>query len=191
MTIGLSVKLAAVALAVAVVACGEDDGAGVRDLGGSASGSSSGSATATGSGTGTGVGSEVACEPVGDPATAEDRVEVTLTEWSVETDEERVPGGRVQFVAFNQGEEPHELVIVRGDDPGSLPLADDGSVDEDALPAGALVGEIEAFPPGTSCNGVFELDRGDYVLLCNVLEGDGEEAESHFDKGMSTTMKVR
>jgi hypothetical protein len=191
MTIKLPVRLAAVGLVVALTACGGDDGAGVRDLGGSASGSGSGSATASGTGSGTGLASGIACEPVGDPATAEDRLDVTLNEWSVETDEEMVSAGLVQFVAFNQGDEPHELVIVRGEDPGSLPVADDGTVDEDAVPAGAFVGEIEAFPAGTSCSGVFELKRGEYVLFCNILETEGDEAESHFAKGMRTTISVR
>ena len=187
----LSLWMVALGLIAALAACGEDDGASVRDLGGTAS-SGSGSASATGaSGTGSGTATEASCEPVGDPATAEARLEVTLSEWAVEPAARTVPGGAVQVVAFNQGEDAHEVVVVRGDDPSSLPLGDDGTVDEDALPAGDLIGEIEAFPAGGSCNGVFELDPGSYVLFCNIRETEDGTVENHFELGMRTTIRVR
>jgi hypothetical protein len=192
----LSVRVASVAVLAVLAACGSDDGAGVRDLGGSASsGSASGSASGTHTGSATGTGSAtatgIACEPVGDPSTAEDRLEVTLREWAVEPEKQTVTAGSVQMVAFNEGEDAHELVVVRGDDPAALPLADDGTVDEGALPAGAFIGEIEAFPAGTSCNGVFDLKPGRYVLFCNILETEEGEEENHFEMGMSTTIRVR
>jgi hypothetical protein len=200
----LLVRMAAVAVLAVLAACGSDDGAGVRDLGGSASsgsGSASASGTHTGSATGahtgsaTGTGSAtatgIACEPVGDPSTAEDRLEVSLREWAVEPAKKTVAAGPVQMVAFNEGDDAHELVVVKGDDPASLPQGEDGTVDEEALPDGAFIGEIEAFPAGTSCNGVFDLEPGRYVLFCNILETEEGEAENHFEKGMSTTIRAR
>jgi hypothetical protein len=116
---------------------------------------------------------------------------VTLAEWSVDPAEESVPSGAVQLVAFNQGEDAHEVVVVKGDDPSALPLGDDGTVDEDALPAGDFIGEIEAFPAGGSCNGVFDLEPGSYVLFCNIQETEDGVVENHFELGMRTTIRVR
>ena len=166
-----------------VVACGDDDGSDVRNVGES---SESGSA----SGSGSGSGSAVACEPVGDPSTADSTVGVTLDEWSVAPDSDGVAAGAINFAADNVGEDAHELVIVEGSDPDALPLADDGSVDEGALPDGAFIGEIEVFPPGETCDGVFELAAGDYVLFCNIVEVEDGEVENHFELGMRTVFTV-
>jgi hypothetical protein len=187
---------ALVALAVLSAAC-NDDGTGVRktDGGGTGTGSATGTgtgtgtgtATGTGTGTGTGVGAD-ACKPVGDLASAATRVNVTLDEWTITPDLASAPAGAVGFVAQNQGKEPHEIVVVRGVAPADLPLKKYGSLDEKKLPAGALVGEIEAFPAGTSCNGVFDLTPGEYTLLCNVVEK--EEGQVHLKLGMVTTFTV-
>lgn len=179
--------IAAVALTVA--ACSDDDGASVRESGTSTgSGSASGTGHATGSGTasGTGIGGE--CEPVGDLSAAQTRVEVTLDEWVIEPEADSAPAGAVGFVASNEGEEPHELVVVKGVAPTDLPLKRNGALDESKLPEGALVGEIEAFPGGTSCNGVFDLAPGQYTLACNVVEK--AEGHVHLKKGMVTPFTV-
>jgi hypothetical protein len=187
---------ALVALAALAVAC-NDDGTGVRktDGGGTGTGSATGTGTGTGTGagtgtaTGTGVGADAdACKPVGDLATAATRVNVGLNEWTITPDATSAPAGAVGFVAQNEGKEPHELVVVRGVAPSDLALKKDGSLDEKKLPAGALVGEIEAFPAGTSCNGVFDLTPGDYTLVCNVVEE--HEGHVHLKQGMVTTFTV-
>jgi hypothetical protein len=94
---------------------------------------------------------------------------VTLDEFSATPGSPNVAAGTITFEATNEGEEPHELVVVRVEDAESLPVAE-GQVQEDALPAGAFIGEIEAFPAGEECEGTFELAAGDYVLFCNVVE---------------------
>ena len=161
-----------------------------------ASGSGSASAPASGSGSGPAGGEEHAsgsaaaaeCRPVGEDLEADVELAVTLDEWDVVPDSGSVSAGTVAFVAANEGEEPHELVIVKGT-PDDLTI-EDGQVQEDALPEGALIGEIEAFPAGDTCSGTFELEPGDYVLFCNiVMEHDGEQ-ESHVELGMVNTLTV-
>ena len=88
-----------------------------------------------------------------------------------------VPAGTVTFEARNTGEDAHELVVVRAADPASLPLAADGTVDEDKLPEGAFVGEIEAFPAKQTLPGTFELAAGSYALFCNILETEADGAK--------------
>ena len=184
-----------VVLAALVAAC-NDDGTGVRETDsgtgsgtatGTGTGTRTGTGTSTGTGTGTGVGAD-ACKPVGDLATAATRVNVGLSEWAITPDATSAPAGTVGFVAQNEGKEPHELVVVRGVAPNDLPKKKDGSLDEKKLPEGALVGEVEAFPAGTSCNGVFDLTPGEYTLVCNVVEE--EEGHVHLEEGMVTTFTV-
>ena len=93
--------------------------------------------------------------------------------------------------ADNGGDEPHELVVVRADGVGAIPTNDDGSVDEEAIPAEDLIGEVEPFPAGETCTGVFDLAPGDYVLFCAIVETEPDgTVEDHFANGMATTISV-
>ena len=190
--------LAATALCAALLlglgaAC-TDDGGDVRSSGsGSASGSGSGSGSGAGSGSASGSasgsGAEAACAPVGEDLEADTEVDVTLDEFSITADPDEAPAGVVRFVAKNDGEEPHELVVVRAVE-ADLEIVD-GQVDEEALPDDAFIGEVEPFAGGTSCNGAFELTAGDYTLFCNIVETEDDgTVESHVEEGMVTGFTV-
>lgn len=185
-----AVVVAALALVVGVAACSsDDDGASVRSVDGESASGPGGSGSSAGSGSGvSGSGVAAECEPVGELSTAATRVNVTLDEWAIKPDTSSAPAGAIGFVLQNKGEDAHELVVVKGVAPADLPLNEDGSLDEDQLPAGALMGEVEAFSAGTSCNGVFDLAPGEYTLVCNVFEES--EHESHLKEGMVTTFTV-
>ena len=172
-------------LALLLAGCGSDDGAGVRN-----GASASGSGAASGSGTAS--GQAAACKPVGDAAKSGATVAVQLKEWTVRPARADVPAGTVTFEADNTGKEAHELVVVRADDPAALPLAADGTVDEEKLPEGAFVGEVEAFPAGQRCSGTFELPAGRYALFCNLLvtAADGSK-ENHYANGMRAAFESR
>jgi hypothetical protein len=173
-----TVALAAVLL-VTAAACSED-----KD---SASGSSASGASASGAAA-SGSAAEAACDPVGDGGGTP--VAVTLGEWKVEVDKAEAPAGKVTFTISNEGAEPHELVVVKADSIDDLKVVD-GKVDEEALPKGAFIGEVEAFPSGEDCKGTFELDAGKYILFCNIVEDVESGAhESHFEEGMHTTFTV-
>jgi hypothetical protein len=189
----LLIALAIPAILGGLAGCGDDDGGEVRDLGGESSGSGSGSASgseASGSGSETeehASGSEAACVPVGDPASADETVEVTLDDFSIEPAATSAAAGNIHFATENVGEHTHELVIAEGED---LATADDGSVDEAQLPDGALIGEIEGYPAGETCDGVFELEAGTYTLFCNIVEEEDGTIEAHVAEGMITTFTV-
>jgi len=183
-TLGVAVLVVAVALG----ACGGDDGAKVRTIGdGTGTGTGTGTATGTATGTGTGTGT-ARCEPVGDIAEADTVVNVTLDEWVIKADRTSVRAGKIGFVAENVGERAHELAIIRGE-PNTLPIRD-GVLDEDALPEGAFIGEIEAFPPKETCEGVFDLSPGVYTLACLIVETHEGKEENHLAEGMLTTLTV-
>jgi hypothetical protein len=178
-------------------ACGNDDGASVRESG-SVSGSASGSGTASG-GSGSGSGSAPAegaeCVYVDHSTEPPDGVVVaTLSEFTVDLDRDEVPAGTVELVANNEGAEAHEIVVARFDgEPADLPVADDGTVDEDALAdeGGSLIGEIEGFPGSQTCATAFDLEPGSYVIFCNILEEEESgEMEAHYAEGMYTSLTV-
>jgi hypothetical protein len=163
---GMAVVLAGGLLA----ACGDDDDDAAEDT------------TTTAE-----AGEEVACEPVGSGGT---ELAVVLDEFSVVPASATAAPGAVRFVADNQGEEPHELVVVRAASAADLTV-EDGQVVEDALAEGDFLGEIEAFPAGETCEGTFELTAGSYVLFCNLVEEEDGALESHFEEGMQTTLLVQ
>lgn len=172
------------ALLLVGTACGGDDGASVRD---------GGAASASGSGSGSGSGStaQAECQPVGDASTATQTLHVDLGHMVITPPDPTVPAGAVNIVATNVDTEPHELVVIRGDDRASLPTDEHGAFDEEAFDAADVIGEIEPFPGGESCNGVFDLEPGSYLLLCNITEVmDDGMVESHFAMGMVTSLTV-
>jgi hypothetical protein len=136
-------------------------------------------------------GQAAACKPVGNAA-ASDATAVELKEWSVLPAWADVPAGTVTFDANNTGAEAHDLVVARADDPATLPLAADGSLDEEKPPEGAFVGEIEPFPARQHCTGTFQLAAGRYALFCNILETEADGTrENHYANGMRTRFEVR
>ncbi len=131
------------------------------------------------------------CEPYGVFLDSTTRINVTLNEWVVDLSQSEAPAGLVGFALEDVGEMPHEFVVVKGVTPTELPLADDGSLNEDALPEGALIGEVEPFPAGETCEGTFELAAGEYTLLCNIVEEEDDgTVEVHLKEGMVTTFTV-
>jgi hypothetical protein len=168
--------------------CGDDDG------GTSAENLSKGSATtSTTGGTGTTTaGGATECKTEGAAnTTATQEIVVTLGEFTIKPSAQP-KAGYVNFKAENGGAENHEIVIIKTDEKAeALPKDADGGLDEDKLPEGALIGEIEGFPSGKVCSGVFNMAAGKYVLLCNITETEPNgEKESHFKEGMHTSLVV-
>jgi hypothetical protein len=109
---------------------------------------------------------------------------VTLNEFTVVLDKDSVPAGNIHFALDNKGKEPHEFVVVEAKSATDLPLDKDGALDESKLPKGSVIGEVEPFPGGKTCDGTFDLAAGTYQLLCNIVETDNGNKESHLHEGM-------
>lgn len=119
------------------------------------------------------------------------QLKVKLIEFKVKPGRDYVAKGKTKFVVKNGGTEKHELVVVRGDDPGALPTKADGAVDEQQIPDADQLGEIEEFKAGKTKTKVFKLAPGKYVLFCNIVEEeDSGEVVSHFKEGMYTTIEA-
>jgi len=73
----------------------------------------------------------------------------------------------------------------------SLPADEAGGLDESKLPAGSIVGRIGPFPAQSTCDGVFALTPGTYVLMDDItaLRGNGVVV-SNAAKGMVAELTV-
>lgn len=118
-------------------------------------------------------------------------VKVTLQEFEVIPEVASVAAGKVTLEATNKGpDDPHELVVIRTDlAPDALPTTPEGAVDEQGQGIEVL-GEIEEFDPGQTRSLTLDLEPGNYVLICNVVETTGGETEAHYALGMRTAFTV-
>jgi hypothetical protein len=118
-------------------------------------------------------------------------VNAILKEFAIVVSPTTVSSGQVTLTGTNEGpNDPHEIVVIKTDlSPEALPTADDGSVDEEGEGI-EVIGEIEEFDPGTTESATFDLAAGSYALICNIVEIEDGETESHYQKGMRTTLIV-
>ena len=96
-----------------------------------------------------------------------------LQEWSITAPTTQLHAGKVNVTVTNQGGETHELVIVRADDPASLPTRSDGSVNEDKIPEASKPGEIADIRAGATVTKSIELTPGNYMAICNLVDTMG------------------
>lgn len=117
-------------------------------------------------------------------------VDVVLSEFIVEPDPTSAPAGDVTFAVTNDGEEVHEFVIVKTDlAADALPTAEDGSFDEEGEGV-EVIDEIEDIEAGGDGEVTANLEAGSYVLLCNLVEEEDGEPESHYAEGMYSDFTV-
>jgi hypothetical protein len=193
---------ALVLLAVAAGCGGDDDeDAAPATSTAAAAGATASSAAAPASTTGTsaaaattaaggGAPAQPTCKPVGNMAEASTTVAYELNEFKV-TGPASAPAGSIGFQLTNVGRAGHELEIFKADSYDSMPKNQYGTVDVAQLPAGTEVGEVERFPGGgQTCSGVFDLDPGNYVLICNIEFQNGPEVVSHAGRGMVMSFEV-
>jgi uncharacterized cupredoxin-like copper-binding protein len=122
----------------------------------------------------------------------ERNVDVTLQEFAVHPEQDSAPAGEVTFNVGNVGpEDTHEFVIFKTDlAPDALPTAPDGSVDEEGEGV-ELIDEIEDIAPGdTPPPLTVSLEAGSYVLICNIVEEEGQDTIVHYQQGMRTGFTV-
>ena len=120
-----------------------------------------------------------------------EEVGVVLSEFVVEPDQDTVDSGEVTFAVDNEGGDTHEFLVVEAASADDLPVDADGAFDEAAFGEDNVLGEVEDMESGDSTELTLDLDAGDYVLLCNVVEEEESgEVESHFVEGMHATFTV-
>lgn len=118
-------------------------------------------------------------------------VEVSLREFSIAPSVASVTAGTVTFEVTNDGpNDVHEFVVVQTDlAPDALPTDADGAVLEDG-DGMEVIDEIEDLAVGASETLTLELEAGSYVLICNIVEVEGDETEAHYALGMRSAFTV-
>ena len=118
-------------------------------------------------------------------------VTATLGEWSIVLDKDSVPAGSVTFDVTNDGpNDLHEFVVVKTDlAPGDLPVDETGKVDEEGAGI-TFIGEIEELEVGDTGSDTFDLDAGNYVLICNIVDTADGATEAHYVLGMRLAFTV-
>lgn len=110
-------------------------------------------------------------------------VNVELKEFVVESSPEQANSGTIRFRIDNTGSVPHELVLLKTDlAEDALPLTPDGAL-VDEPNAGQVLGGVDEFPAGENRTAEFEVEAGNYVLICNI--------PSHYKAGMTATFTVK
>ena len=118
-------------------------------------------------------------------------VNADLREFSIDLDKSSAPAGKVTFRVENSGEELHEFVVLKTDlAPGQLPLDAAGNADEEADGVVAM-GELEDIAPGMSDELTLNLERGNYVIICNLTTLENGMVEHHYPLGMYTGFTVK
>ena len=108
--------------------------------------------------------------PSADETPEANAVDVRLLEYEIVPEPASAAAGNVTFNARNVGGEEHELVIIKTDlAEGELPTSADGSVNEDGEGI-EVIGEVEDIAAGDEQSASFELEAGNYVLICNIVE---------------------
>jgi uncharacterized cupredoxin-like copper-binding protein len=97
---------------------------------------------------------------------------VNLVEWAVEMPA-TLTAGPNSFSVTNGGSFPHKLDIFAGESYETLPLLENGAVDEATLPP---VAATENIGPGESATLDADLPAGTYVFACNIAVGPNSHA---------------
>lgn len=139
--------------------------AGVVGCGSSSSTTSSAADTAATAGTTATTGTPTTGSKTSE-AVAASTVAVTLgkpSAFSLVPDATTATAGKVTFKVDNAGTMPHELVVIKTDTPAkSLPVKN-GKADETGN-----IGETGDMAAGTSKSFTVTMEKGHYVLLCNL-----------------------
>lgn len=96
---------------------------------------------------------------------------VTLDEYTVATG--ALKAGAVSFSVKNDGEFPHELIIVKADSFESLAKSSGGGVDESKA---TIVAKTERIEGGKTESLTATLEAGKYVFVCNLGSGGNNHA---------------
>lgn len=105
-------------------------------------------------------------------------IDAALDEWSITTNSQTAKSGKVTLKATNDGQAPHEVVVLKTDQPADSLKVTDGRVSEQDS-----VGEVSELAAGESGSKTLDLKPGKYVLVCNI--------SGHYPQGMYTSLTVK
>ena len=118
------------------------------------------------------------------------RQDVTAVDHAFRRMKDSVPGGPRSFELKNEGQEPHEIVILKINDGVTDPLDKLLELPREQLGMRvANVGSASA-KPGDRTFVVADLTRGRYGMVCFIPTGGASEGPPHFTRGMQAEFRV-
>lgn len=121
------------------------------------------------------------------PPTLTGSVHVHLDEWSVLPEPAAIEGPvTATFEGHNHGEFPHQVVVIRTNDPPDALRIERGKVDVDDAGEEMLAFDVPAADPDQGVEGrqigTVDLRPGRYVIICNIA--------GHYQQGMYAALEV-
>lgn len=110
-------------------------------------------------------------------AAVDGKITVKATEFAFAPMDITAAAGKLEITLVNDGDAPHELVVLKTDAAADALQVSDGRVSEDDS-----VGEVEEVEGGETGTATLDLKPGRYVIVCNV--------PGHYMKGMRGTLTV-
>jgi hypothetical protein len=106
---------------------------------------------------------------------------------------EEIPAGRValRFTNGTEADEPHEIVLMRRADGADEPVEELLALpEEEAMAKLQMAGVAFADEAGSANVTFLDLEPGEYVAICMLPVGGGEEGEPHAFHGMTAELTV-
>jgi uncharacterized cupredoxin-like copper-binding protein len=102
--------------------------------------------------------------------TAKNTVDVVETDFHIAMSQTVIPANtRITFVVHNNGNVPHELIIVKAPSSGSnLPLKPDADVNEETPGLTSELDSGSSLAPGETRTLTADVPPGHYVAVCNL-----------------------
>ena len=122
-----------------------------------------------------------------------DPVEITAVDYAFEGVPDTIPAGQSGLVLVNDSDagEPHEFIIFKkaeGDTRSAEEILNDPASQEQG--PGEFAGAAFAATPGTRAGAILDLEPGNYIAVCFIPVGGGEEGPPHFTEGMVAEFTV-
>lgn len=136
--------------------------------------------------------SDIASAYIGGCSTV-DVLDVKGVDYGFEGIPDEVPAGRVgiRFTNATEHDEAHEMVLFRRNEGATEPVEELlGLSEEEAFAKLTMAGVVFADHPDQEVNAMWDLEAGDYIAVCFIPTGGGEDGPPHFVGGMVDEFKV-
>lgn len=104
-----------------------------------------------------------------------------------------VPAGTVAFRFTNDSanSEPHEMIVLQRTPELTESLDEIAHMSPDQLmPKAPMVGVVFSDTPGTGTTSFMQLEEGNYIAICTIPVGGGEQGDPHAAHGMVAEFEV-
>jgi len=118
-------------------------------------------------------------------------VDVTAVDYAFEDAPATVPAGNIAFTLTNASEEEeHEMIVFSKADGVTLSFDEILEAPEEDSESMVQFAAAAFAPPGGSGSALATLEPGDYMMVCFIPVGGGEDGPPHFTQGMKQEFTV-